>query len=143
MLYTVTVPYSIIYCDCPLQCYILWLYITVLYNVTVHYSVIYCHCPLQCYILWLSITFIYCVFPLHFYMLWLSIAVLYRLQQEERTRLREGVPYVKLYSITPKHVYPKLNGIGENGQWGLKLWQLLQLTDYQILIEIGRNMWFL
>ena len=26
---------------------------------------------------------------------------------------------------TPKHLYPMLNGLGDNGQWSLKLWQLL------------------
>ena len=43
-------------------------------------------------------------------------ASIYRVQQEERTRLREGVPYVKLYRKTPKNLYPKLNGFGDNGQ---------------------------
>jgi len=40
-------------------------------------------------------------------------------------RLRENVPYVKLYRYNPKHIYPKLNGYGDNGQRSLKLWQLL------------------
>ena len=26
---------------------------------------------------------------------------------------------------TPKHLYPQLNRLGDNGQWSLKLWQLL------------------
>ena len=30
----------------------------------------------------------------------------YRVSQEERTKLREGVPYVKLYRYNPKHLYP-------------------------------------
>ena len=51
--------------------------------------------------------------------------LLYRVSQEERTKLREGVPYVKLYRYNPKHLYPKLNGYGDNGKWSLKLWQLL------------------
>jgi len=34
----------------------------------------------------------------------------YRVSQEERTKLRESVPYVKLYRYNPKHLYPKLNG---------------------------------
>jgi len=34
--------------------------------------------------------------------------VLYRVSQEERTKLREGVPYVKLYRYNPEHLYPKL-----------------------------------
>ena len=31
-------------------------------------------------------------------------------------RLREGVPYVKLYRYNPKHLCPKFNGYGDNGQ---------------------------
>ena len=34
----------------------------------------------------------------------------YRVSQEERTKLREGVPYVKLYRYNPKYLCPKLNG---------------------------------
>jgi len=45
--------------------------------------------------------------------------------QEERTKLREGVPYVKLYRYNPKHLCPKLNGFRDNGKWSLKHWQLL------------------
>ena len=44
----------------------------------------------------------------------------YRVSQEERTKLREGVPYVKLYRYNPKHLYPKLNGYGDNGKRSLK-----------------------
>jgi len=50
---------------------------------------------------------------------------LYRVSQEECEILRESVPYVKLYRYNPKHLYPKLNGYGDNGQRSLKLWQLL------------------
>jgi len=50
---------------------------------------------------------------------------LYRVSQEECEILRESVPYVKLYRYNPKHLYPKLNGYGDNGQRNLKLWQLL------------------
>ena len=52
---------------------------------------------------------------------------IYRVSQEERTKLREGVPYVKLrvYRYNPKHLYPKLNGYGDNDKRSLKLWQLL------------------
>ena len=41
---------------------------------------------------------------------------MYRVSQEEWTKLRESVPYVKLYRYNPKHLYPKLNGYGDNGQ---------------------------
>ena len=39
---------------------------------------------------------------------------IYRMSQEEWTKLRESVPYVELYRYNPKHVYPKLNGYGDN-----------------------------
>jgi len=45
--------------------------------------------------------------------------------QEERAKLREGVPYVKVYRYNPQHLCPKLNGYEDNGQRSLKLWQLL------------------
>ena len=50
---------------------------------------------------------------------------IYRVSQEEWTKLRESVPYVKIYRYNPKHLYPKLNGYGDNGQRSLKVWQLL------------------
>ena len=40
----------------------------------------------------------------------------YRVSQEECARLRESVPYVKVYRYNPKHLCPKLNGYGDNGQ---------------------------
>jgi len=46
---------------------------------------------------------------------------IYRVSQEERAKLREGVPYVKLYRYNPKPLYPKLNGYGDNGKRSLKL----------------------
>ena len=46
---------------------------------------------------------------------------LYKVSQEECEILRESVPYVKLYRYNPKHLYPKLNGYGDNGQRSLKL----------------------
>jgi len=45
---------------------------------------------------------------------------LYRVSQEEWTKIGESVPYVKLYRYNPKHLYPKLNGYGDNGQ--RKVW---------------------
>jgi len=38
------------------------------------------------------------------------------MSQEEWTKLRESVPYVELYRYNPKHLYPKLNDYGDNGQ---------------------------
>ena len=40
---------------------------------------------------------------------------IYRVSQEEWTKLRESVPYVELYRYNPEHLYPKLNGYGDNG----------------------------
>jgi len=40
----------------------------------------------------------------------------YRVSQEECARLRENVPYVKVYRYNQKHLYPKLNGYWDNGQ---------------------------
>jgi len=50
---------------------------------------------------------------------------IYTVSQEECARLREGVPYVKVYRYNPKHLCKKLNGYRDNGQRILKLWQLL------------------
>jgi hypothetical protein len=44
----------------------------------------------------------------------------YRVPQEECARLRECVSYVKVYRYKPKHLCPKLNGYGDNGQ--RKVW---------------------
>jgi hypothetical protein len=41
-----------------------------------------------------------------------ALDAIYRVSQEECARLREGVPYVKVYRYNPKHLYPKLNGYG-------------------------------
>jgi hypothetical protein len=35
--------------------------------------------------------------------------------QEEGKKLREGVPYVKKKKKNPKTPYPRLNGLGDNG----------------------------
>ena len=43
------------------------------------------------------------------------------MSQEEWTKLQESVPYVELYRYNPKHLCPKLNGYGDNGQRSLKL----------------------
>jgi hypothetical protein len=48
---------------------------------------------------------------------------IYRVSQKECARLREGVPYVKVYRYNPKHLCPKLNGYADNGQ--RKVWSSL------------------
>jgi len=57
----------------------------------------------------------------HKYTVWAERRIIYRVSQEERARLRETVPYVKVYRYNSKHLYPKLNGYGDNGQRSLKL----------------------
>jgi len=49
------------------------------------------------------------------------LGLVYRVSQEECAKLREGVPHVKVYRYNPKHLCPKLNGYGDNGQRSLKL----------------------
>jgi hypothetical protein len=46
---------------------------------------------------------------------WLRVlhGTTYRMSQEECARLREGVPYVKIYRYNPTHLCPKLNGYGD------------------------------
>ena len=60
----------------------------------------------------------YCYYYYYYCALYVYI---YRVSQEECAKLRENVPYVKLYRYNPKHLYPKLNGYGDNGQRSLKL----------------------
>ena len=49
-----------------------------------------------------------------------TFTCVYRVSQKEWTKLRESVPYVELYRYNPKHLYPKLNGYGDNGH--RKVW---------------------
>ena len=64
--------------------------------------------------------------------------VVYRVSQEECAILRESVPYVKLYRYNPKHLYPKLNGYGDNGQrkeWTSCISAYCSLQLYRINVE--------
>jgi len=38
----------------------------------------------------------------------LKLTFIYRVSQEEWTKLRESVPYVKIYRYNPNHLYPKV-----------------------------------
>ena len=53
--------------------------------------------------------------------IYIYIYIIYRVSLELRSLLRESVPYVKLYRYNPKHLYPTLNGYGDNGPRSLKL----------------------
>ena len=61
--------------------------------------------------------------------------LIYRVLQEERTRLREGVPYVKLNRKTPKHLYPKFNGYGDIGQ--RKAWTSLVSAYCDVILGVS------
>jgi hypothetical protein len=58
---------------------------------------------------------------------------IYRVSQEEWAKLRESVPYVKIYRYNPKHLYPKLNGYGDNGQ--RKVWSSLRFHALYLSAE--------
>jgi hypothetical protein len=64
------------------------------------------HGPVQCILVWRFVC---------------KDGVIYRVSREKCIILREGVPYVKIYRYNPKHLYPKLNGYGDNGQRSLEL----------------------
>ena len=57
---------------------------------------------------------------IHVDLLILGICVVYRVSRRECARLRENVPYVKVHRSNPKHLYPKSNGYGDNGE--RKVW---------------------
>ena len=65
------------------------------------------------------------IFLLILVLLYIYIYIYTQAVPGERTKLREGVPYVKVYRYNPKHLYTKLNGYRDNGKRSLKLWQLL------------------
>ena len=71
-----------------------------------------------------------------------AAVAIYRVSQEECARI-QGVPYVKVYRYNPKHLCPKFNGYGDNGQ--RKVWSCggsthctCQLTDLSMsVLECG------
>jgi hypothetical protein len=67
-------------------------------------------------VLWVAYVYIY----IYIYIYTHTHTHTYRVSQEEGTKLRESVPYVKIYRYNPKHLYPKLKGYGDNGQ--RKVW---------------------
>jgi len=52
--------------------------------------------------------------------------VIHRVSQKEWTKLRESIPYVKIYRYNPKHLCPKLNGYRDKGQ--RKVWSFCGST---------------
>ena len=49
------------------------------------------------------------------------LQIIYRVSRGECARPRENVPYVKVHRYNPKHLYPNLNGYGDNGERSLKV----------------------
>ena len=72
------------------------------------------------YVIQFSVLQLYICVQLVFKTSSINLTYIYRVSQEECARLREGVPYVKVYLYNPKHLCPKLNGYGDNGQ--RKVW---------------------
>ena len=52
--------------------------------------------------------------------------IIYRVSREEYARFTENVPYVKVHRYNPKHLYPDLNGYGDNGE--RKVWSSCSST---------------
>jgi hypothetical protein len=63
----------------------------------------------------------------------------YRVSHELRSLLRKSVPYVKIYRYNPKHVYPKLNGYGDNGQ--RKVWSSGGSTHCTLSADSALQFW--
>jgi len=64
----------------------------------------------------------------HYILTWIHTYVntyIYMVSKEECARVREGVPYAKIYRYNPKPLCPNWIVYGNNGQRILKLWQLL------------------
>jgi hypothetical protein len=68
------------------------------------------------------------------------LAQLYRVSQEECAKLREIVPCVKVYRYNPKHLYPNLNGYGDNGQRSLKFDRMWKCTYSQCSSILGKDL---
>ena len=65
---------------------------------------------------------------------------IYRVSQEECARLREGVPYVKVYRYNPKHLCQSRTVTEIMAREVLNFASCYTLIDYQIHIKTGRNM---
>ncbi|PNF43474.1 hypothetical protein B7P43_G10812 [Cryptotermes secundus] len=59
---------------------------------------------------------------------------LIQVSQEEWTKLREGVPYVKVCRYNPKHLCPKLNSYGDNGP--RKVWSSGRSMHYTCQLRL-------
>jgi hypothetical protein len=102
------------------------IYIHTYIHTCIHiYIYIYTYMHVYTYVYIYIYTYMYTYIHVCVYVCMYTFMCIYRVSQEEWTKLRESVSYVKIYRYNPKHPYPKLNGYGDNGQRSLKLWQLL------------------
>jgi hypothetical protein len=66
----------------------------------------------------------------------------YRVSHELRSLLRESVPYVKLYRYNSKHICPKLNGYGDNGQRKFEnLTAVTHLLINKCILKLAGHSW--
>ena len=67
-------------------------------------------------LMWYTVYVVWYTLFVVWYTLYVVWYTMYRVSPEECARLRESVPYVKVYRYNPKHLYPNLNYYGDNGQ---------------------------
>ena len=67
-----------------------------------------------------SINWLVCITEMEYVYCAVRTGCLYKVSQEECARLREGVPYVKVYRYNTEHLCTKWNGYGDNCQ--RKVW---------------------
>jgi hypothetical protein len=62
---------------------------------------------------------------------------IYRVSQEECARLREGVPYVKIYRYNPKHLCPKVDEV-----WMTEVFVLMyRILEYCVVCYTNATAW--
>jgi len=102
-------------CVCLCVCVCVYVYVCTCVSVCV------CVCLSVCVCVCVCVCVFSCVCDMTNNVTLFSLYDIYKVSQEERTKLREDVPYVKLYRYNPKRIYPELNGYGDNGKRSLKL----------------------
>ena len=61
---------------------------------------------------------------------------IYRVSRGECAILRENVPNVKVHRSNPKHLYPKLNGYGVNGEKSVVFLRFHVLYLFRVLLPV-------
>ena len=55
----------------------------------------------------------------------------------ECATLQENVPYVKVHRYNPKHLYPKLNGYGDNGERFESMTAVTHLLITKLILKLA------